>query len=337
MPRDANISNKAFRLISLLRAIPREPQQVTSRDLLGRLASEGHDIDKRTVERYLSELAASEEFGGLLKCNERSKPYGWSFRRDAELSLPGMDAAMAVTWDLVDRYLSTLLPDAARARLEPTFSAAQRWLKKHQPGGQPAWSRKVAFAPRGLQLLPAEVQPAVLEIVYTALYQGDQLDVWYKDKASPYRVHPQALVDRGPVRYLVAPVGDHENPVLFALHRIKKAHPVDSRARVLPDFDLAEYIQGKHLEFPVGPEITLKVRFFNGAGHHLMETPLTVDQKLVEEADGQVLLTTRVQETQELYWWIQGFGANVEVLAPKAVRRQLAADLREAVARYADC
>lgn len=334
MSREASVSNKAFRVISLLRAIPREPKQITSRELTARLEAEGHKIDKRSVERYLSELTQSEEFGGMLKCNERSKPYGWSFRRDAELSMPGMDAPMAVTWDLVGRYMQNLLPDAAKSRLLPVINSARHWLKRHQPAGSPAWSKKVAFVPQGLQLLPAEVSPAVLETVYTALYLGKQLEIWYRENSSSYRVHPQALIDRGPVRYLVAPVWDHESPVLLALHRIKRAVLIDERSRLVPQFNLDEYVLSGELDMPVGKNIRVKLRFLRGAGIYLNETPISNDQKFESISEDESIVTATVMDSMELFWWLLGFGSSVEVISPLSLRERVRKEISDALSAY---
>lgn len=336
MSREASISNKTYRVIALLQALPRAPRQSTSTDLLRRLEAEGHSIDKRTIERYLKEISESDEFGSLICCNDSARPYGWSFSKDAQVSLPGMDASMAITWDLVERYLTSLLPRAAVAKLAPVFASAQNWLKHYRPAGNRGWAQKVAYVPRGQQLLPAHVSPAVLDQVYAALYQGQQLDIWYKDKSEAMRFHPQGLVDRGVVRYLVAPARDYDTPVLVALHRIKKVAIVDEPARKLSGFDLYDYINAGNLGYPIGGVIQLKLHFYGSSGQHLYETPLTADQHLEQQPDGSVVLQAELDETSELYWWIQGFGANVEVLAPKSLRKRVAADLKLALSRYAE-
>ncbi|MBL8474291.1 MAG: WYL domain-containing protein, partial [Rhodocyclaceae bacterium] len=67
---------------------------------------------------------------------------------------------------------------------------------------------------------------------------------------------------------------------------------------------------------------------------HLEETPLAGDQTLDTLPDGRLRITAGVLLTQQLEWWLLGFGDAVEVLAPPALRAHMAARLREAARRY---
>lgn len=68
-----------LRLLTMLRHIPKHPQQITAKELFDRLASDGFKVSKRTVERDL--LSLSEIFS--LISNERSLPYGWCWSRES--------------------------------------------------------------------------------------------------------------------------------------------------------------------------------------------------------------------------------------------------------------
>ena len=145
MAGSASISNKTFRMLALLHALPRAPRKATSAELQEKLANDGHEISKRSVERYLEELSASHEFGAMLRCDDASQPYGWSIHSERNLSIPGMDAQMAATWDLVHRYLKPLMAKDALEKLDPVFREARSWFEKHRPIGKRYWSDKVAI------------------------------------------------------------------------------------------------------------------------------------------------------------------------------------------------
>lgn len=325
-------STKALRIISLLREIPREPRVITAADLQARLEGEGHELNRRSVERYLKELAESHEFGGMLKCDTRERPYGWSFDRNAHVNLPGMDAPTAATWWLVGRHLKKLLPPAAWDKIEPQIRNAEHWLHKHRPTGSKAWPDKVASVPRTFPLQPAQPEPAVIEAVYDALYEERQLEVYYKGK---YRIlHPVGLIDRGRVSYLMAMAFNAPDPFLFATHRIEKAQKLDEPARKNPDFDVEEYVRQGGVDIPTGDPSTLKLRFYNDAGEHLRETPLSEDQEIEDEDEGVLTVQAEVIPTEALRWWIQGFADNVEVLAPEKLRKEIGDALIQAAERY---
>ncbi len=68
-----------LRLLTMLRHIPQHPQQITAKELTERLEADQFEVSKRTVERDL--LSLSEIFS--LISNERSRPYGWSWSKQA--------------------------------------------------------------------------------------------------------------------------------------------------------------------------------------------------------------------------------------------------------------
>ena len=68
---------------AMLRLIPRAPRKTTARDLCRQLEQLGHPTSPRTVERDLQTL--SNRFA--LVADDGSKPYGWSWAKDADIEL----------------------------------------------------------------------------------------------------------------------------------------------------------------------------------------------------------------------------------------------------------
>lgn len=329
-----SISNKTYRVLALLQALPRSPQKITSNDVHQRLISEGHEITRRSVERYLKELSESQAFGTLVQCDDKAMPYGWSVAQKQHLSIPGMDAQMAATWDLVSRYLAPLMAKDVLTKLEPVFSEARRWFQRHRPMGKRYWSDKVAYVPRGFHLEPAKVPVGIADQVYDALYRNRQMDIFYKSQSASSRVHPYALVDRGAVRYLIVRFWDYEDYRHLALHRLSKVRVLDEEAEGVSKFDLDAYLKDGNMNLPHGERIKLVARFYGRAGDHLYETPINNSQKLVADEQGHVELTVSVENTEELKWWIMGFGSAVEVIRPIKLRREIGAEMMASASRY---
>jgi len=51
-------------------------------------------------------------------------------------------------------------------------------------------------------------------------------------------------------------------------------------------------------------------------GKHLYETPLSDDKSITEIGDGRMMVKATVLNTEELRWWLLGFGRHVEVVSP---------------------
>lgn len=320
----------------MLRMIPRYPQKITARDLYEKLQAEQFDVTKRTVERDL--LSLSEMFP--LVSDEREKPYGWSWSKDAPVfNLPGLNQTEALTLAMVEQHLNTLLPSSTLQQLQPYFSAAKQHLS-NIPKSERArsWLNKVRTVPPSQPLLPPNIKPAVQQVVYEALLADRQLEIKYlkrgQDNAVEYRIHPIAAIQRGHITYLYCRFADYEDLRTLALHRIQAATMLDEKANVPTGFSIDDEISHGKFGFGSGADITLEAIFYNGAGDHLFETPIASEQTLTDLDDGAVRLVATLPNTLQLSWWLLGLGDGVEVVKPKALRNQIATTIDKMQVRY---
>jgi predicted DNA-binding transcriptional regulator YafY len=311
-----------LRLLAMLRLIPQHPRQITARELTERVEAEGFMISKRTVERDL--LSLSEVFP--LLSNERSRPYGWSWSKDAgAFSLPGMSPLQALTLELAHDHLAALLPASLLGTLAPYFKCAEGVLASGDGVKKLAcWRKKVAITPASQPLLPPNCPEEIIEAVHSALLADQQLEISYtsreQSETKTYPVNPLGIVQRGAVTYLVATLYDYTDIRLLAVHRIKSALVLEKPARAPKKFDLAKYIGEGAFGFDESGEIKLVARFTAPAAEHLRETPLSLDQQIDQVQADWVRLQATVPDTAQLRWWLLGFGDQVEVLEPASLR-----------------
>lgn len=320
----------------MLRMIPRYPQKITAKALHEKLQDEQFDVTKRTVERDL--LALSEMFP--LVSDERDKPYGWSWSKDAPVfNLPGLSRNEALTLAMVEQHLNSLLPSSTLNQLQPYFKAARQNLSDIPQNERiRSWLNKVRTVPPTQPLLPPSVKPAVQYTVFEALLADRQLEIKYlkrgEEKAVEYRIHPLAAVQRGSITYLYCRVFDYEDLRILALHRIQSAAMLDDAAKAPAGFAIDDAINSGKFGFGEGKQIRLEAIFRNGAGEHLFETPLSNDQVLTELEDGSVKLVATVADTPQLAWWLLGLGDGVEVVKPTALRQFIAGTVARMHATY---
>lgn len=321
----------------MLRFVPRQPRKIAARELHALLEDIGLASTKRTIERDL--IVLSSIFP--LVVDDRSKPYGWSWRRDTpSLDLAQLTLDEGLAFHLIEQFLKPLLPAQVAERLQPYFRNARHVLDSVSGPGPAKWSEKVRVVPPGQPLIVPKMAPGIFEAVSTALIHARQLDLRYQrrgERASgELRVHPLGLVQRGPVLYLVCTVFDYSDVRLLAMHRIKSATVLDIGANLLKQFDLDAYIAGGAFGFTdeIGRKIRLVALFRDGAGDHLHETPLAADQRLTEIGPGTLRLAVTVPDTAQLRWWLLGFGDAVEALRPKSLRSEFATITRAMAARY---
>lgn len=309
---------------SMLKRIPQHPRQITARELSEYMESEGFKVSKRTVERDL--ISLSEIFP--LHTNERSRPYGWSWSKDAEsFSLPSMSPLQALTLKLAHDHLATLLPASLLTTLAPYFKCADGVLSSGEGVKKIAnWRNKVAVVSPNQPLIPPSIPTEIIEAVHSALLAEQQIEISYTSRdqgeTKTYPAHPLGLVQRGAVSYLVATLYDYNDIRMFALHRIKSAQVLEQPAKVPENFDLTEYIRHGAFGFEESGEIKLVLRFTTEAVEHLKETPLSLDQQIEPDKPGWMRLKATVADTAQLRWWLMAFGDQVEVLEPANLREE---------------
>jgi predicted DNA-binding transcriptional regulator YafY len=137
--------------------------------------------------------------------------------------------------------------------------------------------------------------------------------------------------------YLVCTLWEYDDIKQMPLHRFHSAELLDQPVRDIPGFTLECYVrEQKEFDYPESDrKIRLVARFNTHAAHHLRETPLSEDQQ-IDEAAGHVTVSATVHDTSQLRWWILGFGDQVEVLKPKAIRLELASIAKSMVQNYTE-
>ncbi len=322
MPRAAKDSTLA-RQWELLRLLPPRTPGKTARELAETLESVGYPVTKRTVERDLADLA--EVFP--LRCNRISRPYGWHWEPGAQLEIPGMDLAEALSLGLLEEVLRPLVPASFVRGLEGRFAQARRKLASLAGNERAEWRERVRYLPPGPAFLPPEVVPAILREVQEALLRSRQLRVAYRsadlaaaDEPREQLLHPLALVQQGVRTYLVATAFEHEQPVLYALHRIVTAEATGEPSRRPEGFTLDRFLARGGVQFGAGKPVTLKAELSESLARILEETPLSADQKITRGKAGPRLAAT-VYDSWPLRYWILSQGAEIVVLQPAALRR----------------
>jgi len=300
--------------IAILERIPRN-RKVTVRQLHGQLRDAGFERSQRTIKRHADMLASHFD----IECDDRSKPYGYRWRREARgLSLAAFGAQEALLLSLARRQLRFLLPSGLEAGLEPFFDQAERSLDPlaiGSPEGASArqWLDKIRVVSEGQPLLPPSIDEGVFKAVSEALYGNRWLDVAYRNAGGQeWRddVMPLGLVQQGLRFYLVVRVKGFTDERNLALHRMLAARATDMTFERPPGFDLARYEADGRFGFGEGRRIRLHFSISPWAGRHLQETPLSEDQK-IRTFDGHLRVYATVVESEMLNRWLNGFGEDV--------------------------
>lgn len=297
--------------VELLRRIPRS-RKVTASELHRQLKDAGIDRDLRTIQRQLEML--SEHFE--IERDDRSKPYGYRWLEQAKaLAVPNLTPQESLLLKLAQEHLKNLLPARLMQSMEGFFSQARRNLGPESSARlEREWPGKVRVVATSQPLLPPKIVPGVFEIVSEALYNNRWLHLDYRNsggKRNKVEVMPLGLVQQGPRLYLVCRYRGYDNERNLALHRILSAEMSTLTFDRPKGFDLKKYDDDGRFGFGEGEKIRLSFCIERDAGLHLLESPLSSDQQVVEINDLHLEITATVIDSAMLEWWLQGFGKSV--------------------------
>tara|TARA_Y100001001_G_scaffold104989_1_gene102670 strand:+ start:811 stop:1812 length:1002 start_codon:yes stop_codon:yes gene_type:complete len=328
------MSNTAVRYLTMLRMVPRFPKAITTSELAGRLDDHGFKVTMRSIQRDLEKLSA--DFPLLV--DEDSRPYRWSFDRNATMDIiPALDLPAALTFELARAYLSPMLPPRALSHLKPHFDEAHRTLlREKNPLGQ--WPDRVRVINRGLGGQRPDIDADVLETVTEALLREFQCKLTYQARNWPepeeILVHPLGLIFRDPNVYLIGSIEGREGVRQLVLHRASGGELVSQPLERPEDFDLDLYISSGAMGILHSREpIFLHLRCDKPVLNHLTESPLGFDQVTTDINENVFEITVTVGDTQDLRWWLTAQAVHCDILEPAWLRQEITSTLKQGLAR----
>ncbi|GAB3625853.1 transcriptional regulator [Pandoraea terrae] len=337
-------------------------------EILSLLPVEGPDVEGRTIAQLLERAAAKglpftyrrAMHRALLALHDQGlvsfevgpgRTFYWKKKPGASGLAANARAIMrpdeALALQLLERFAYNQMPALLAGDLKALFDVAGEVLARipaSAPRHYSKWLWKVAVEPGNFTLRHPQIVRDAFAAVSQALLMEHEVEIHYRYRTDdPSKagneairvVQPLGLVEVGGVGYLVAATKDRANPVMYRLDRMVTATVLDPFA--YPEtFSIESYIK-RQRNFDFFPEgmIWLSLRFRGMAGDHLIESPMSEDQQVKRHGDVLEVNGT-VMASKRLRWWVRSFGANVEVVAPEALRQEFVEEARALYAQYAD-
>lgn len=329
-----HMPDTSLRKIEMLRLIPRRAPGISCRQIGEKLEARGFSVDMRTIQRDLAALSAVFP----LVSDECRPARWWWMENGGGFGIPGHDAFSALTWKLVGDHLAPLLPQPLLREISPDLATAERYLESEGGEKLNRWHARVRMLPNSFRLAPPRIERNVPEAVYGALFESRKLAIEYRSRGEPAAksrtVNPLALVVRDAVYYLLATIDPYSDVRQLVLHRMQRAERLDEAVAEPAGFDLDDYIAAGEFAYGPGRPIRLVARFEKYAAQHLLESPLADDQVANKLDDERIEIAATVQETSQLFWWLMGFGSNVEVVEPAPLRDEIKTEIFNLNERY---
>ena len=313
-----------YRIDQLLKQRKAVPMDVLRQELGMSRASIKRDLEVMR-SRFNAPIEYDREANGYRFGEPRTGP---------RYELPGLWFSADEAYALLSMH--TLLAELEPGLLEPHVGPLQERLRAIL-GGEPAWKdiekRLRVFQPER-RSATSNLFPSIAKAVLT------RQRLWIRhynrkdDRETEREVSPQRLVHYKDNWYVDAYCHLREDLRSFAIDAIRAAELRDTRAREIPAAELDEHLGSGYGIFAGKKVQWATLRFTPEAARWVSAQSWHPKQRARFEKDGSYVLELPYAEDRELLMEIMKYGADVEVLAPDALRLRVAETLKEAGKRY---
>jgi CRISPR-associated endonuclease/helicase Cas3 len=283
------------------------------------------DVDRTLAFRYRKELSAPPNNLEISKGDDGR----WKINRMQYISSIRLNRHEALVLYLAARRASQQ-GRLAGTHLANTLEKLSQILK------QPMTERLVKAADDVLKRHVDPERVKVIEKVAQAWVEGRKLRIHYQSlKTSksrqhiirPYLIEPSTWSDSV---YLIAYNDEFKNISVYKIDRITDVFVSSETFEIPADFDESALL--KHtwgIWARDGEPVTVKLRFLPGvATRRLRESVWHPLEEITETEDGGCIWQAPIAEPKEMLPWIRGWGADVEMLEPKSLRKALEREAR---------
>lgn len=325
---------RQWKLIEILKeSAPKDKESkggITLVDLADRLG-----VNTRTVRRDLEKLVKSE-----VPIQDRNEAHGrivyWI--DENRFKPPAFNVGEAAALYLGYRFLAPLADSFLGQDAEDGLAKIRKQLSSdsircldrlkeifHQ--SRTGWSDYTGQSEIILTLISACEYRNETEILYRS-YSAKEEQL--------YRIHPYAIIIQQGTIYVLGFSCKRNEMRTWKLSRIIKADPLPTKFRKPEDFDLDAYHRRFFgiFTFDGRPAQKIRIKVDGPMARYVQEHRWHETQQFKQHADGSVIVQFEVVPLRDLKNWILSLGCNAEVLQPKSLRDEIAAEIVKMQQRY---
>ena len=291
-----------------------------------------HGFSRSTLTRLIADLR--DKLGAPIVCdNERG-----GYRYDTATGhhpLPGLWFAPAELLALVTlkHLLANLEPGLLDDHLHPLETRIDKLLASQHLGAGEAAQRI-----RPLSIASRRKNPRHFQTVAHAVLQRQRLRIDYynreRDQTSRREISPQRLAHYRDNWYLDAWCHNKKGLRIFAVECIRAVEPLAKPAKTIAESILNRELASSYGIFAGQPHATAVLRFTAKRARWVAEEIWHPEQESCWLEDGRYELHLPYSDDRELLMDILKYGAEVEVVAPEALREAVKNQLEVAAGLY---
>lgn len=320
--------NKSGRLLQLKEILLAHPQGMTRADIARKLK-----VHRSTTKRYVDEMSQQLhipiwEDGNLVGINRDD------YETKVHLTL---HESMAV-------HLATRLMATRMDKHNPHAAAALRKLGQALEKFAPQISRHLLISADVMDDAAQRYDPNYLRILETltrAWSEGRLVHLWHKQEGTgrifeydfaPYFIEPYAI---GQTTHVIGLRKLPDKMLTFKLERIQRVELLTETYSIPANFNPQDQLADAWgIWYTDAEPVEVVLKFHPRVAGRVKETRWHRSEDITEQPDGYLLWRARIAEPQEMLPWIRGWGADVEVVGPRELRRELLRETKRLMRIY---
>ena len=184
------------------------------------------------------------------------------------------------------------------------------------------------------------VEQKKFKLLQQAICEERQIKLQYyaasSNETSERQVDPYNIHQYSGAWYLLGYCHKRDDFRLFALNRIFAIELLDDTFYKPADFNIEQVMGDSFHIIRGGKTYHVVLKFTPYQARWIRERQWHRSQRLTEHTDGSVILEMDVQGLDDVRRWVLQYGAEVEVLEPDVLRRQIMTELEKMKAVYAN-
>ncbi|MFZ5524632.1 MAG: helix-turn-helix transcriptional regulator [Pseudomonadota bacterium] len=291
------------------------------------------ECSRATVNRIIQEMRL--HFNAPIEYNRSHNGYHYALSDGQTFELPGLWFSETELYALLatQQLLAHVQPGLLDTQLKPVKERIEQILAARHLG-----SEEISKRVRILRMTGRNVALECFQTVAGALLQRNRLRISYhgrgNDQTSSREISPQRLIHYRDNWYLDAYCHTRNALRSFAVERITAAKALPQRCRDVPERQLDAHYASSYGIFAGKPKHTAVLRFTPERARWVADEHWHPHQQSQVFEDGSYELRIPYSDPRELVMDILKHGADVEVIAPAALRSAVAEHLKNALGRY---
>ncbi len=289
-------------------------------------------VSRSTLTRLIADLR--DKLGAPVLCDRERGGYRYH-TADGRHHLPGLWFTSQELHALItlNQLLQTIQPGLLDSALAPIRARLESLLETEHLGSGEAHQRIriLAMAARARDMKH-------FQTVAGAVLQRKRLAIDYynreRDETGSREISPQRLVHYRDNWYLDAWCHEKKGLRTFSIECIRQASALNKPAKSVPESSLDKELGSAYGIFAGQPAATAVLRFTTRRARWVAEETWHPQQQSRWLEDGRYELRIPYSDPRELIMDILKYGPEVEVVAPRALRQEIAAHLNTAARQY---